>query len=65
MPINSSEIVFVAANVFAEILIRDGEVTEDQAKAAKEAFYAMKKDHVEETQMKITRIASRVSMNNS
>eukprot|EP00354_Favella_ehrenbergii_P003991 CAMPEP_0170459708 /NCGR_PEP_ID=MMETSP0123-20130129/6304_1 /TAXON_ID=182087 /ORGANISM="Favella ehrenbergii, Strain Fehren 1" /LENGTH=167 /DNA_ID=CAMNT_0010724379 /DNA_START=2841 /DNA_END=3344 /DNA_ORIENTATION=- len=61
MPVNSNEPRFVAAEVFQDTLYEVG-VSEDVALMAKSAFYALTLNSEENTEQKIQRIASRVSL---
>ena len=64
MPINTNEPMFLVAECFKDTLIEIG-LDEDSAETARRAFYTLKKDPIEETQNKIRRIASKISIQSS
>ena len=61
LPINSDDPMFIAAECFRDTLLEIG-VKEDSAEQARRTFLSLKRNTMEETQNKIRRIASRMSM---
>ncbi len=56
--------MFIAASVFKQTLLEVG-ILEEVAVMARNAFYALKVNQLDETNQKIKRIASKLSMNSS
>ncbi len=56
--------MFIAASVFKQTLLEVG-ISEEVAVMARTAFYALKVNQLDETNQKIKRIASKLSMNSS
>ena len=56
--------MYLAAECFRDTLIEIG-IDEDAAETAQRAFLTMKKSTLEETQNKISRIASKISVNSA